>query len=177
MKKLFFLSVVVFFTLTANAQYWEHHSTEGDELTGDAPRSFILAVIPNKGTVTIDDNDNTLYIQTNEGIFNFKNNSVDGLFGLYDEEGKLIIKEEIRLFVTYEMPKMAVGMEEYARARAKIATWIRNQKGSVRIVIPRFGDSSFDVKIPTIPSQKLPSQTTNKPTTNRKLATAKKPIR
>ncbi len=36
----------------------------------------------------------------------------------------------------------------------QVASWIRNNKGSVRIIIPRYGESDFDVTVPTFLSQK-----------------------
>lgn len=179
MKKIISLTFVMFMTLTASAQYWQKSSSEGDELTGAKATSSIVTKIPGKGIISLDDNDNSFFIQTFEGIFNYERINrygpgVIAIFGMYDEADKLISKEEIFLFVSSESPKYALGKDDAAK-REKVASWIRNQKGSVRIVIPRYGDVAFDVKVPTVLSQKVPSST-NKPQTRSSSGT-KRPVR
>ena len=46
---------------------------------------------------------------------------------------------------------------------SKVATWIRYNKGSVRIIIPRYRKTDFDVTLPTMLSHKEPSSGQVKP--------------
>ena len=59
---------------------------------------------------------------------------------------------------------------------SKVASWVRNSKGSVRIILPRYGKTDFDVTLPTFLSQKVPNSGQSKSKGTQKKST-KRPTR
>ncbi len=186
MKKLLLMSLVLFSTLTVSAQYWIQGKTEADELKGTKAYSYHAIKIPEKGILILDDDKDVLKITTFEGIFNYELYDgvyavVNGIFGMYGENGELVAKEEVMVSVSKESPRFAIA--DYSRSAlnnssgiSKVASWIRNSKGSVRIILPRYAKTDFDVTLPTFLSQKEPnSGQSNSKSTQKK--SPKKPIR
>lgn len=186
MKKIVLLLFVVFTSLSSSAQYWYQYKTEADELKGTQANSYHAVKIPEKGIVTLDDNNDVFTFVTFEGMFNYESYQrvftiVEGLFGMYGENGELIGKETVMLGVSRESPDFAIadysrnypGKEKNAASIKRVATWVRGNKGSVRFVIPRYGRADFDITLPTMLSHKEPSR--NKPKgTSRNMGTIKK---
>ncbi len=189
MKKLFLLSLVMFSTLTVSAQYWLQYKTEADELKGTQAKSYHAIKIPNKGIITLDDNIEVLTFTTFDGIFNFETYEhsftvVEGIFGMYGENGELVKKENIMLSVSRESPEFAIadithrypGKINNPTNILNVVSWIRDNKGSLRLIIPRYGKTDFDVTLPTFLSQKVPnSGQSNSKGTQKK--SAKRPTR
>ena len=162
MKKLILLSLVLITTLSASSQNWTQYKEDADELKGTQARSSHFIEIPKEGAVILDDNHDILGFITYIGVFDYKPyendfNVVMGIFGMYDETGKLVEKREIMISV-HDDPSNASADSRITFLKnsgiRQIASWIRNNKGSVRIVIPRYAKSDFDVTVPTFLSQK-----------------------
>ena len=188
MKKLFILSLVFFTSLSSVlAQSWEQHKTEADELRGTPARNCHSIHIPERGMVILNDDLKGFAFGTYEGIFNYENYKYDlvvvnGIFGLYDETGKLVGKEEIMATVNDENPAQAFARSDNQFLKntsgiRKVVSWIQNNKGSVRIVFPRYGQSDFDVTIPTYLSQKTNKKTQVKQKRNTQRSGAKTNVR
>jgi len=171
MKKLVLLLSVVFTTLSSSAQYWYQYKTEADELKGTQANSYHAVKIPEKGIVTLDDNNDVFTFATFEGMFNYESYQrfftvVEGLFGMYGENGELVRKETIMLGVSKESPDFAIadcsrnypGKTENSASIRRVASWVRGNKGSVRFVIPRYGRTDFDITLPTMLSHKEPTE-------------------
>ena len=162
MKKHILLSLVLITTLSASAQNWTQYKEGADELKGTQAKSRHFIEIPEEGVVVIDDNFDIFGFVTYNGIFDYKPYEYDfnvaiGIFGLYDETGKLVEKKEIMVSV-HDDPSNASADSRITLLKnsgiSQVASWIRNNKGSVRIIIPRYGKSDFDVTVPTFLSQK-----------------------
>ena len=187
MKKLFILSLVLFSSLSALAQTWEQYKKEADELKGTPARSYHSINIPEQGIVMLYDNLKGFAFGTYEGIFNYEKHDYDlivvnGIVGMYDDAGKLIGKEEIMATVNDENPKQAFARSDNQFLKntsgiKKVVSWIQNNKGSVRIVFPRYGESDFDVTIPTFLSQKTNKSKQAKPKGNLQRGKTSKPVR
>ena len=164
MKKILLLLFLMCATLTGSAQYWEKYHGEADELKGTSSEDLHYANIPNVGIVIIHDELDLITFGTRKGIFDYKRYKtyytvVDGIVGMYDENGKLIEKVNIRASVSEDSPGLAKAYfntdfdYEGAGVVKKVVSWIRNNKGSVRFIFPKYGDVDFDVKLPTLLSQ------------------------
>ena len=185
MKKIISLLFVLFTTLTASAQYWFQYKNEADELKGTEASSFHAVKIPDKGIITLDDDKDVFTFTTFEGLFNYEKYQrvftvVNAIFGLYGENGDLLGKEEIMISVSSESPNFAIADCSRSQLKnsssiSKVASWVRNSKGSVRFVIPRYGKTDFDVTLPTMQSHKEPSQAKPKGASQSK--NTKRPIR
>jgi hypothetical protein len=188
MKKIIMLLSVVITTLTASAQYWHQVKSEADELKGTQAQIRHIIEIPGKGIISLDDDKDIFSFTTYDGIFSYESprkylNVVEGIFGWYGEDGELLGKENILLNVNVENPEFAVADATRSfpgsngAGLKKIAFWIRYYKGSVRIIIPRYGKTDFDVTLPTFLSQIKPSNEQSKPKGTPQKKSTKKPIR
>ena len=167
MKKLFLLSLVMFSTLTVSAQYWLQYKTEADALKGTQARSYHAVKIPDVGIISIEDSEDQISCMTFSGLFDYEKylshfTVVNAIFGMYGENGDLIGKENIRMSTSDESPDYASASASFSslgnvEGIRKVAAWIRNSKGSIRIIIPRYGKTDFDVTLPTFLSQKVPN--------------------
>ena len=162
MKKFYLLSLVLLSPLLVSAQIWSQYKIDADELKGTQARSSHFIEIPEEGAVVLYDNQDLLGFVTYNGIFDYKPYEYDfkvamGIFGMYDETGKLVEKREIMVSVG-DNPSSATADSRITVLRnsgiRQVASWIRNNKGSVRIIIPRYAKLDFDVTIPTFLSQK-----------------------
>ena len=162
MKKLFLLSLVSLLPLLVSAQVWSQIKTDADELKGTQASSRHFIEIPEEGAVVLDDNYAMFGFVTFKGIFDYKPyehgfNVAMGIFGMYDETGKLVEKKEIMVSV-HDDPTSASADSRITLLKnsgiSQVASWIRNNKGSVRIIIPRYAKLDFDVTVPTFLSQK-----------------------
>lgn len=185
MKKAISLLFVLFTTLTASAQYWYQYTSEADELKGTKARSYHAVKIPDVGIVTIEDAEDAISCITFSGLFNYEQymshfTVVNAIFGMYSENGELLGKENIRMSTSEESPDFAIANSSFGALGnvtgiKKIANWIRNNKGSIRIIIPRYGKTDFDVTLPTMQSHKEPSPAKKKGTSQNK--NTKRPIK
>ena len=162
MKKIILLSLVLLSPLLVSAQVWSQYKTEADELKGTQARSSHFIEIPGEGAVVLYDDYDLFGFVTFNGIFDYKPYENDfnvamGIFGMYDETGKLVEKKEIMVSV-HDDPTSASADSRITVLRnsgiSQVASWIRNNKGCVRIIIPRYGKLDFDVTVPTFLSQK-----------------------
>ena len=179
MKKNVLLLLLMFMTLTGSAQYWEKHHEDADELKGTPATNLYYANISNVGVVIIMEDTDLLTFSVKKGVFDYKHYKtyytvVDGIVGLYDENGDLVEKVVVRINVSEDSPNFAQAYintdfeYEGSGAIKKVLSWIRNGKGSVRFIIPKYGGTDFDVKLPTLLSQKqagkrtIPQKTTQR---------------
>ena len=100
---------------------------------------------------------------------------------MYGENGDLVEKVNIRINVSEDSPSFAQAYYntdfgyEGSGAIKKVISWIRNNKGSIRFIIPKYGGIDFDVKLPTLFSQKqVESKTKPKGTAPKKTKSAVK---
>ncbi len=184
MKKLYLLSLLSLLPLLVSAQIWSQIKTDADELKGTQASSRHFIEIPGEGAVVLDDNYDLFGFVSFNGIFDYKPYEYDfnvatGIFGMYDESGKLVEKKEIMVSV-HDDPTSASADSRITILRnsgiRQVASWIRNNKGSVRIIIPRYGKSDFDVTVPTFLSQKQ-TETKSKPKTTTQKRGVKPPVR
>lgn len=149
--------------LTNSAQRWVKHHEDADELKGQSAVNLRYADIANKGVIIIYDDKDFLTIGLKKGIFDYRRYEgyyiVEGLVGMYSGKGELTEKVNIRIEVSEESPNFAQAYfntdlgYEGSGAIKKVLSWIRNNKGSVRFIIPQYGGTDFDVKLPTFLSQ------------------------
>lgn len=148
MKKLFLLTLILLSSITINAQNWSQVNTK----TGSAQ----YIEIPDVGFVFINDKTDALTFYATNGIFDFspdgEYNKGTGMCSIYDGNGKLVNKSIMRFGGGEEEPSIAVALN--SSIVSKVVSWIRNNKGSVRIIIPRYRDTDFDITVPTFSSQK-----------------------
>ncbi len=184
MKKIILVVLLMCMTLTSFAQKWEKYYQEADELRGTQASSRHYIEIPKEGIVALEDNRDIFSFLTFNGVFDYKPYEYDfnvamGIFGTYDETGKLVGKWEIMVSV-HDDPSSASADSRITVLKnsgiRQIASWIRNNKGSVRIIIPRYGKSDFDVTVPTFLSQKQ-SGTKPRPRGTTKKGGAKSSVR
>ena len=162
MKKFYLLSLVLLSPLLVSAQIWSQYKIDADELKGTQARSSHFIEIPKEGAVMLYDDDDILGFVTYNGIFDYKPYEYDfkvamGIFGMYDETGKLVEKRKIMLSVHDDLSSATADSRITVLRNSgirQIVSWIRNNKGSVRVIIPRYAKSDFDVTIPTFLSQK-----------------------
>ena len=180
MKKILMLLILMSSVLTSYAQHWEKIHKDADELKGTPAINLHLVNVSGVGSVTILDNKDYLVFKVNNGIFDYKLYNayytvVDGITGLYSENGELVEKFAIRVSVSEETPSYAqayfntaLGYEGSGAIR-KVTSWIRDSKGSVRFIIPRYGSTDFDIKVPTLVSNKqVGTKSRTKGTTQKK---------
>lgn len=173
MKKNVLLLLLMCMTLTGYAQYWEKIHKDADELKGTPAINLHLINVPSVGSVTIHDNKDYLFFKIKKGIFDYKLYNAyytvaEGIAGLYSDNGELVEKLAIRVSVSEDSPSYAQAFfntdlgNEGSGAIKKVISWIRYSKGSVRFIIPQYDGTDFDVKVPTLLSQKL-SETKSRP--------------
>lgn len=163
MKETVLLLLLMCMTLSSSAQRWEKRHQDADELKGTSAVNLHFADIPNKGVIIVLDNKDVLTIGLKKEIFDYKRFKeyfvVEGIVGLYGKNGDLVEKTNIRINVSEDSPDFAQAYinsdfgYEGSGAIKKVLSWIRNNKGSIRFIIPQYGGTDFDVKLPTIVSQ------------------------
>lgn len=188
MKKILMLLILMSSVLTSYAQHWEKIHKDADELKGTPAINLHLVNVSGVGSVTILDNKDYLVFKVNNGIFDYKLYNayytvVDGITGLYSENGELVEKFAIRVSVSEETPSYAqayfntaLGYEGSGAIR-KVTSWIRDSKGSVRFIIPRYGSTDFDIKVPTLVSNKQVGTKSRTKGTTQKRATKPQTIK
>lgn len=165
MKKIIMSLIFTSVSLTGSAQYWEKIHKDADELKGTPAIDLHLVNVPGVGSVTIHDNKDYLFFKVNKGIFDYKLYNAyytvaEGIAGLYSDNGELVEKVAIRVSVSEDSPSYAQAYfntdldYEGSGAIRKVISWIRDSKGSVRFIIPKYGSTDFDVKVPTLLSPK-----------------------
>lgn len=163
MKRILLFLSLMCVIFSSSAQRWEKLHEDADELKGIPASNSHYANISNIGVIIILDDTDLLTISLRKGIFDYKRYKeyyvVDGIVGLYGENGDLVEKIKVRINVSEDSPNFAqvyynndFGYEG-SGAIKKVLSWIRNNKGSIRFIIPKYGGTDFDVKLPTIISQ------------------------
>lgn len=152
MKRFILLLSLMCVILSSSAQRWVKHHEDADELKGLPAANLHYVDIPNIGSVIIIDDKDLLTITLRKGIFDYKHYReyyvVDGIVGMYGENGDLV--EKVRINMLEDSPDFAQAYPntdfgyEGSGAIKKVLSWIRNNKGSIRFIIPKHGGTDFD---------------------------------
>lgn len=164
MKNIIKIAVAVLIMVSAlpmRAQEWEIQSVDGDELRGTKADTF-LVYDHKDGSVFVSQANEAVLVKTNNGIFDFSgmDGHVNAIIGLYDTNGALVEKLKFFAYGTLKNPESVV-MKDYTmrmfnsnhpdnHQTTRMIDFIKNKKGSVRIILPRYGDSDLDMKIPCL---------------------------
>lgn len=154
MKKVLWLIVCLMtMVVSVNAQNgWETYKSGGDELKGSSP--YVAHIYRCKeGEICLCDNsESTFLVATYNGIFDYDvDNYVKGaIIGLYDINGNLIEKIKTPTQRTFWVIEENGDVMSCIKkdVREKIVSFLKNQKGFVRIIAERYSRSDFDIKIP-----------------------------
>ncbi len=186
MKRFILLLSLICVILSSSAQCWVKHHEDADELKGLPATNLHYVDIPNICSVIIIDDKDLLTITLRKGIFDYKRYKeyyvVDGIVGMYGENGDLVEKENVKINVSEDSPNFAQAYfntdfgYQGSGAIKKVLNWIRNNKGNVRFIIPKYGGTDFDIKLPTLLSQKLAESRAKSKGTTQKRGT-KIPVR
>lgn len=164
MKHLFILLILLLvMPASSNGQTLENHawnvrSIPSDELKGTKADTMYIYVEEgmgyfayqhnNKSEYAIKcDNGNLFDVHANPWSFPAGSIDVNAIIGLYDNNDKLVDKLEDKLDVG-KVHNIASTRKKHKGIAKKIIDWIESGKGYVRIVAPRLGKSSFDIKVP-----------------------------
>lgn len=165
MKKFMTIALLLLAGLTASAQGgWHFGKTKGDELLGTESKDFYNYSVKDVGTFTLYDWDGwTFTITTDKGFFdammityNDGRNPVyyvDGAVGLYNMEGKLVEKMDIRLQTTHQDFRLAWVNENWnftkkeKKMLQRMINAIRTGEGYVRVLMPRRRMKNLDLKV------------------------------
>ena len=155
MKKIFALIMFVFIGLAANAQNWNHTHIDGDELKGTPENEVYVFVDENENGFVFGANEMFFKVITKSGFFNYnKYNIVSGIIGLYDENNNLLKKYDQFMFRVDNGLENTAYPNKYSKKGGnnkknvkEIFNHLLNVNGYIRIIIPRYGDSDFDMKI------------------------------
>lgn len=160
MKKIFLiLFFALFMCMSINAQQWTVVNNSGDELRGTTASTSYMWTEYN-GTFYYQDNDDKLFIiNTSEGIFNSNGQRgtkgrpiVVGLVGFYNEDDSMIEKMELTFEINegsqsvYPNKYTYKGGNNYKRSK-HVLDFIQNNKGYVRILIPRYNKTDLELKV------------------------------
>ena len=158
-------------TMSANAQNnWVVDFSEEDELLERKAEKYYLYYDGDKGGVIFyESSPKKLYLIAPDGsMFNtrivFKDlggdvSAVDVTYGMYNENGKLVKKDENCVFeeVGREVANRVVSRKgggighTYRNVGKELIEYLKNKKGYVRLVAPLFHNNrNFDIKVPCI---------------------------
>jgi hypothetical protein len=166
MKKVLFLIVAMMVQSASWAQgEWEKVETEADELKGQQARTVYAYRSEGMGSFIVWDwNEYQFRLISSEAQFDI--DAVSGmlstsygvlaLVGIYDDDGKMIEKMELwldkednrgnRFVRTRNAGTMSNPVGQKGKVK-KIFNALQSGHGYVRIVVPRYDRSDFDVKI------------------------------
>ena len=162
MKKVLWLIVCLMtMVVSANAQSsWVSVTHEADELT-DQKAYTSLVYTAESGTIVLWDNDGKKFRIIANNVFDSKYGEngymVKGSFfhaivGYYDINDKLVDKRTCSFIIGsnhHEGNSIRYGMKRYEGKH--IISFLRNEKGYVRIVAPLYGtNAKFDIKVPCL---------------------------
>ena len=164
MKKLFLLFTMLTTTVFSFAQVgWTTEVYNEDELLGTEGYVSYIYTDDKKDYIVLWSNDETNFrIVSNTHIFNYNSGGPGGskwfstTIGLYDEAGKLVEKTGLDFYIQEGNPRVATSeavLRKEIKEAKKINDFIRNGKGSVRIIAPLYGSiSGFDIVVPCFQS-------------------------
>ena len=157
MKKVLWLIVCLMtMVVSVNAQNgWETLKSGGDELKGSSPSVEHLYKCDEGEICFFDGSESIFMVVTYNGFFDYDvDNYVKGaIIGLYDINDNLIEKIKTPTQRTFwvgwvgEENKDMMGCIK-KDVGEKIVSFLKNQKGFVRIIAERYSRSDFDIKIP-----------------------------
>lgn len=146
MKKVLWLIVCLMtMVVSANAQNgWDKMVYDADELEGTESYTS-YCYWDEDGMVVFNSNSSIYALSTNRGFFDYKGNSVSVIVGFYDLDGKLLKKETSLFYVSPGKRDCCFSSKEEGIFFKK---YIEEERGYVRFIVPRYGKSNFDFKIP-----------------------------
>jgi hypothetical protein len=155
MKRLI-MAIVCLMTMvfSANAQNgWEKTKFPGDELKGEKETCLNIYTNDEGSFVFSDEKDDGFMVTTQRGFFDYDidNYAKGTIIGLYDQNGVLLEKMDLptqrTFFTTSSSNHKTMGCIKKAAAK-KIISFIKEQKGYVRIIAERYSRTDFDIKVP-----------------------------
>lgn len=154
MKKVLWLIVCLMtMVLSVNAQNWQTETTQGDELKGTSAKTMNIYT-DDSGTFVFTNEDSYAFmVVTNEGIFDYDIDKYAKrtIVGLYDANNVLIEKLDLplqRTFITSSHGKVMGCVKK--NVGEKILSFIKSEKGYVRIIAGRYDRTDFDFKVPCL---------------------------
>lgn len=166
MKKII-LILMAMATIPMAAQTWGKKTIEGDDLKGTKTQVITMYNEGTKSFYFSTLKDNYFLVNTSESFFNYSSrigaegkNLVKGVVGQYDSEDKLLERIDI-LFEVHDNHARTLHPNKYTQMGGnnlkrckKVLDFIENENGYIRIILPLYNDSDFDLKIPTLHSFK-----------------------
>lgn len=162
MKKVIVLIIMLATAVCSFAQVgWRTEVHHADELKGtEEYTAYIYTDSKGDYIVLWSNTDEDFRIVSNRHIFNYNSGGTkwfSSTVGLYDENGKLIEKVGIDFDAHNDDPRIAENSTTFRRdkkAAKKIITFIRNEKGYVRIIAPLYrSNNDYDIEIPCFKSE------------------------
>lgn len=140
---------------------WRAEVQHADELKGtEEYTSYIYTDKKGDYIVIWSNTDEDFRIVSNSNIFNYNVGSTkwfSSTIGLYDENGNLLEKVGIDFDARNDDPRIADNSTTFRRekkAAKKIITFIRNEKGYVRIIAPLYrSNNDYDIEVPCFKSE------------------------
>ena len=154
MKKVLWLIVCLMtMVVSVNAQNgWETRKSGGDELKGYSPSVAHLYKCDEGDICFFDGSESTFMVSTYNGFFDYDvDDYVKGaIIGLYDINDNLIEKIKTPTQRTFWVGEKNHHIMVCVKKDVgeKIVSFLKNQKGFVRIIAERYSRSDFDIKIP-----------------------------
>lgn len=167
MKKLLSISIMMLMVLTVSAQgEWEVTEVKGDELKGTQDATAYTYSVEGMGSLILWDFNNPMFrlVSTTAQFntvthYNQYSGSYSGvkiLIGIYNDNDKLLESMDLWLDRSDNMGNYVVqtrptkGMNGIIGQKKKVQKMFKALKsngGYVRIVVPRFQTTDFDIKI------------------------------
>ena len=139
--------------LSVNAQNgWETRKSDGDELKGSSPSVEHLYKCDEGEICFFDGSESIFMVVTYNGFFYFAfyyyvNGAKIWVYDIHNNLNSKIKTPTQRTFLVVEENKDVMGCIK-KDVGEKIVSFLKNQKGFVRIIAERYSRSDFDIKIP-----------------------------
>lgn len=162
MRKIMALFSMLMTAVCSFAQVgWSSTVHHADELKGtEEYTSYVYTDSKGDYIVIWSNTDEDFRIASNGHIFNYNSGGTkwfSSTVGLYDENGKLIEKVGIDFDAHDDNPRIADNSTAFRRqkkAANKIITFIRNEKGYIRIIASLYGTTNdYDIEVPCFKSE------------------------
>lgn len=149
MKKTLITLLALAFSIHASAQWHEPILHEADKLLGQ--KEYYSNLYDAKvGSLLIWSNENNVRIATYNGIFDYENEHVPVIIGLY-VDGELKRKVRARFYVRSGSEHQATTDNWFRPGIGKLIINHLKYKGDIRIVAKRYGRVDLDMYIPMNP--------------------------
>lgn len=162
MKKIFVVAMMTFVCIVANAQKWEMLHEKADELKGTPERTRYRLSDDEAGIFMFYDTGDFWKVGVNRNAFKIdpthlnknKNFIAYATIGLYDADGNLIEAWDNCELEIIDMYRVAQVVEKKQGKNKKgayrVADYLRDTTGFVRILIPTQLGDGFEMKVPCL---------------------------